>query len=74
MVFQSTVPVALTMALTSWELDRYSIVAAGLALAGGLVAILTLQRRRRFNGRAILSWVALYDAAFVSFVIVAPTA
>jgi cation:H+ antiporter len=69
MVFQSTLPVAIGLAFTPWELDRYSLVAGALALAGGLVAVVTLQRGRRFTTRAILLWAALY-AAFVAFVVV----
>ena len=68
MVFQSTLPVAIGLGFTNWELDRYSIVAGCLALAGGLVAILTLQIRRRFSGRAIVLWALLY-AAFVAYVV-----
>jgi cation:H+ antiporter len=69
MVFQSTLPVAIGLGFTSWSLDRYSIVAGCLALAGGLVAILTLQIRRRFSGHAIVLWLLLY-AAFVTYVVV----
>jgi cation:H+ antiporter len=69
MVFQATLPVSIGLAFTPWELDRYSIVAGCLALAGGVVAILTLQRRRRFSGRAIAVWAGLY-AAFVVYVAV----
>jgi cation:H+ antiporter len=68
MVFQSTIPVAIGIAFTSWNLDRYSIVAGCLALAGGVVAIVTLQIRRRFSGRAIVIWATLY-AAFVAYVL-----
>ncbi|MDQ3822230.1 MAG: sodium:calcium antiporter [Actinomycetota bacterium] len=68
MVFQSTLPVSIGLAFTAWELDGYSVLAASLALAGGLVAILTLQIRRRFSGRAILLWAALY-AVFVGYVV-----
>ena len=68
LVFQSTLPMAVGLAFTSWELDSYSLVAGCLALAGGLVAILTLQIRRRFNGRAIALWAALY-VAFVVYVV-----
>ena len=68
MVFQSTLPVSIGLAFTAWELDRYSVVAGGLALAGGLVAILTLQIRRRFSGRAVLLWAAFY-AVFVGYVV-----
>jgi cation:H+ antiporter len=68
MVFQSTLPVSIGLAFTSWELDRYSIVAGCLALAGGLLAILTLQVRRRFTPRAIVLWALLY-LAFVAYVV-----
>jgi cation:H+ antiporter len=68
MVFQSTLPVAIGLAFTPWELDRYSIVAGSLAIAGGLVAIVTLQLRRRFSGAAIVVWAGLY-AVFVGYVI-----
>ena len=68
MVFQSTLPVSIGLAFTAWELDSYSILAACLALAGGFVAILTLQIRRRFSGRAIFVWAALYGI-FVAYVV-----
>jgi cation:H+ antiporter len=68
MVFQSTLPVAIGLSFTSWELDSYSILAGCLALAGGLVAILTLQIRRRFSGRAIVLWATFY-ATFVAYVV-----
>jgi cation:H+ antiporter len=68
MVFQSTLPLAVGLAFTAWELDTYSILAGCLALGGGVVAILTLQIRRRFSGRAIALWAGLY-AAFVVYVV-----
>jgi cation:H+ antiporter len=68
MVFQSTIPVAIGLAFTDWNLDSYSILAGCLALAGGLVAITTLQIRRRFSGRAIFLWAAFY-ALFVGYVV-----
>jgi cation:H+ antiporter len=68
MVFQSTLPVAIGLAFTPWELDRYSLVAGCLALAGGLVAVVTLHFRRRFSWQAIVAWAALY-AAFVGYVL-----
>jgi cation:H+ antiporter len=68
MVFQSTIPVAIGLAFTGWNLDSYSILAGGLALAGGAVAITTLQIRRRFSGRAIFLWASFY-AIFVGYVI-----
>jgi cation:H+ antiporter len=68
MVFQSTLPVSIGLVFTDWELDRYSVVAGSLALAGGVVAILTLQVQRRFTGRATLLWAGLY-AAFLAYVL-----
>ena len=68
MVFQSTIPVAIGLAFTDWNLDRYSLLAAALALAGGIVAIITLQIRRRFSGRAIFLWAAFYGV-FVGYVV-----
>jgi cation:H+ antiporter len=68
MVFQSTLPVAIGLAFTSWKLDTYAVLAACLALAGGLVAIVSLQIRRRFDTRAIVLWALLY-AVFVGYVI-----
>jgi cation:H+ antiporter len=70
LVFQSTIPMAVGLAFTSWELDTYSILAGCLALAGGVVAIVTLQVQRRFTSLAIAIWAALY-AVFVIYVLVA---
>jgi len=70
MVFQSTLPVTIGLVFTDWELDTFSVLAGVLALAGGLVAILTLQIRRRFSGRAIVLWATLY-ASFVVYVVAA---
>jgi cation:H+ antiporter len=68
MVFQSTLPVSIGLVFTDWELGTSSVVAASLALAGGLVAIFTLQVRRRFGWAAIATWAGLY-AAFVAYVV-----
>ena len=70
LVFQSTLPVSIGLLFTSWELDTYSILAGCLALAGGVVAIVTLQIRRRFSGRAIILWATFY-AIFVGYVVAA---
>lgn len=68
MVFQSTMPVAFGLAFTAWNLGTYPLLAGCLALAGGLVAIITLQIRRRFSGRAIVLWAILY-VIFVAYVV-----
>ncbi|MBD0329122.1 MAG: sodium:calcium antiporter [Thermoleophilia bacterium] len=70
MVFQSTLPVAIGLAFTDWELDRFSLGAAGLGLAGGAVAVWALQVRKRFSPGPIAIWGALY-AAFVALVVAA---
>jgi cation:H+ antiporter len=60
MVFQSTLPVAVGLAFTSWDYTGYTFLAAALALAGGGIAVWTLQLRRRFSPPAIVAWAALF--------------
>ena len=67
MVFQSMIPIAFGLAFTSWDLDRFAIVSMALGLAGGLVALVVLARRREFTLPAIVIWGALYGA-FLIFV------
>jgi cation:H+ antiporter len=62
MVFQSTVPVAVGLAFTSWRFDRFALLAGVIAIAGGLVAYWSLEGRRRFAGSAILAWSLLFTA------------
>jgi cation:H+ antiporter len=63
MVFQSTIPIAFGLAFTSWHLDWRALLAAGLALAGGTVAVWALHVRCRFSLLAILLWVAVFATA-----------
>jgi cation:H+ antiporter len=70
MVFQSTVPIAVGLAFTDWELDRFAAVSMGLGLAGGAVAYWALRLRGQFNAAAIAAWAALY-AVFLGFVVAA---
>ncbi len=70
MVFQSTLPVSLGLALTDWTLSGPSLLAAALAVAGGALALGILRFRGRFGPISILVWVALY-AAFVGYVTLA---
>jgi cation:H+ antiporter len=67
MVFQATVPVAVGLAFTNWRLDGFAFLAGSLAIAGGIVAHISLTRRRRFAGPAILAWSMLF-AAFAASV------
>ncbi len=68
MVFQSTIPIAIGLLLTGWELDRFAALSIVLGLAGGLVAFWALRLRGQFNATAIAAWSALY-ATFLAFVI-----
>jgi cation:H+ antiporter len=69
MVFQSTIPVCVGLALTPWELDRYSIVAGALALGSGAIAWVALHLRRRISWPTLALGLPFY-VAFVAFVIV----
>jgi cation:H+ antiporter len=60
MAFQATLPVAFGLAFTSWDLDRYAILSAGLGIAGGIVAYWALRLQQRFSTPAIVSWALLY--------------
>lgn len=68
MVFQSTIPVALGLAFTTWDLDRFAGVSALLGLAGGVVAMIALRFSGRFRLWAVITWGALY-AAFLIYVL-----
>jgi cation:H+ antiporter len=69
MVFQSTIPVCVGMALTPWELGRYAVVAALLALASGGIAWVGLHIRKRISWPTLALGLPFY-IAFVAFVIV----
>ena len=49
MVFQSTIPIAVGLLLTEWDLDRFAVVSGVLGLAGGVVAYWALRLRGRFE-------------------------
>jgi cation:H+ antiporter len=68
MVFQSTIPVAVGIAFTRWELDAFALAAGATALAGGGVAAWSLRVRKELTTPAILAWAALF-AACTTFVI-----
>jgi cation:H+ antiporter len=70
MAFQSTVPLALGLTVTDWDLDRFA-VAAGLAgLAGGALALWRLPKDR-LGVPAVAAWSALF-AGFVAFAALGP--
>ena len=65
MAFQATIPVALGLAVTGWDLAPEAIVACVLALAGGALALYALPRRT-VGVPAALAWAAMF-AGFVVF-------
>jgi cation:H+ antiporter len=67
MVFQSTIPIAVGLLLTEWDLDRFALVSGGLGLVGGVIAYWALRLRGRFELAPIVAWSALF-AAFVVYV------
>ena len=66
MVFQATVPMAIGVGLTGWQLDRFAILGLLLAMVGALVALWSLHVRRRFTVPAILAWMALFTGFAVT--------
>ena len=67
MVFQSTIPIAVGLALTEWDLDKFATASGVLGLVGGVVAYWALRLRGRFELLPILIWSGLF-AAFIVFV------
>jgi cation:H+ antiporter len=67
MVFQSTIPVAVGLAFTDWDLDRFALLSVALGLGGGIVAYWVLRLRGQFNALAIAAWGAMY-ATFLVYV------
>jgi cation:H+ antiporter len=69
MVFQSTIPIAVGLLSTEWELDRFAAASIVLGLGGGVVAYWALRLRGQYNAPAIGAWAGLY-AAFLVVVLV----
>lgn len=67
MVFQSTIPIAVGLLLTDWELDRFAVVSGVLGLMGGVIAYWALRRRGRFEVLPVTLWLALF-AGFIAYV------
>ena len=65
MVFQSTIPIAVGLLLTEWDLDRFALVSGALGLVGGVIAYWALRRRQRFELAPIVAWSALFGAFLV---------
>jgi cation:H+ antiporter len=69
MVFQSSLPVALGLAFTSWSLDLLSALSAALALAGGAYLYWLLKRKKPIEGEHLLVGGALYAVFAVAAVL-----
>ena len=68
MVFQSTLPIAIGLLLTDWDLDRFAIVSGALGLVGGAIAYYEVHGRSRFSLWAVLAWLGLF-IAFLFYVL-----
>jgi cation:H+ antiporter len=69
MVFQSSLPVAVGLAFTQWELEPAAIVAGVVGLVGGALAWWRLHERS-FAGRFQLVWLALF-LGYVAYAVIA---
>jgi cation:H+ antiporter len=65
MAFQATIPVALGLTLTDWDLDRYALAAGVAGVAGAALALHALPRHRLGPLHAAV-WGALF-AGFIAF-------
>jgi len=65
MAFQSTVPIALGLTVTDWDLDRFAVAAGAAGLAGGALALWRLPEDR-LGMPAVAAWSALFGG-FVAF-------
>jgi cation:H+ antiporter len=68
MAFQATVPVALGLVATTWELNRYAVAAAVVGLLGAAIALWALPRRRAGLVPSV-AWAALF-AGFVTYAVI----
>jgi cation:H+ antiporter len=65
MAFQSSVPIALGLAVTDWELDQFAVAAGVAGLVGGALALWRLPKDR-LGIPVVTAWSALF-AGFVAF-------
>jgi cation:H+ antiporter len=70
MAFQSTVPIALGLTVTDWDLDRFAVAAGIAGLAGGALALWRLPKDR-LGIPVVAAWSALF-AGFVAFAALGP--
>jgi cation:H+ antiporter len=65
MAFQSTVPIALGLTVTDWDLDRFAVAAGVAGLVGGALALWRLPKDR-LGMPVVAAWSTLF-AGFVAF-------
>jgi cation:H+ antiporter len=65
MVFQSSVPVALGLAFTSWSLDPLNALSVVLALIGGAYLYLLVRRKEPIESEYLFAGGALYAVFLV---------
>ena len=65
MAFQSTVPIALGLVVTEWDLDGFAVAAGVAGLAGGALALWRLPKDR-LGIPVVVAWSALF-VGFVAF-------
>jgi cation:H+ antiporter len=70
MAFQSTVPIALGLTVTDWNLDVFAVAAGVAGLAGGALALWRLPKDR-LGTPVVAAWGALF-AGFVAFAALGP--
>jgi cation:H+ antiporter len=68
MVFQSMLPVSVGLLFTDWRLSAPALVAAGAALTGSALALVTVLRTGRFTLPFVAAWLALYTGAIAVIV------
>ena len=66
MAFQATIPVALGLAVTDWDLAAEAIVASVIALAGARARALRPAPRRTVGVPAALAWAGCSRASWCS--------
>ena len=64
MTFQASIPVALGLVFTEWDLDRHALIAAGLGLLGGALARWAIPRRH-VGFLPVFAWGAMFTGFVV---------
>ena len=68
MVFQSTLPIAIGLLFTDWDLSHFAVVSGALGLIGGAIAYYEVHGKSRFALPAVLAWLGLF-IAFLFYVL-----